>query len=133
MTMWLKNTDEWTEANYETVRVISVYDNIQNARFFDEEKHFYQAQNSKEFFMKPNQKYTFKLYPKWAGIMDPGNTLVKGKNHWIDADKFNTLNSLSHSLNGYQLYINGNNQQKITFRVNATYTFMGLHRGNPYP
>ena len=66
MTMWLAEPDQFTEANYKTVRVVKSYDTDAEDRHYATESDHYKVSKWHEFFMLPNKKYLFRLSPKWG-------------------------------------------------------------------
>ncbi len=146
MEFWLTNTDEFTKASYETVRLMTASDSDCFGRIFSTKASFNEVKNMKEKFLVPNRKYRVSFVPKWSptfGLWGNGTatldqhqqfTSTSNRNAWLDVAILNRPESdhIPVSANGVQLYFDGNSGQSLSYRYKLTVQFKGRRNGQTY-
>ncbi len=139
MVYWLKDTDQFTEANYQTVRVIKAYDPDALGRTFATEGDYTKILKKRQFFMKPNQRYKTTLRPDYGIVTGRTGTTASVTNSiygapqkWQDIAVFGTRDTSGVCNNAWQMYIDGNPEQKIAVQIQYYIEFKGRRNNQTY-
>ncbi len=141
MRFWLKDTDQFTEASYQTVRCIKAYDPDALGRPFEREGDYTGIAKKRFFFMKPNRQYKMSIVPEY-GILrgsstqnDQATSSVYDKKRptWQDVRNFASTTAAPYACkNAWQLYIDANANQKISVQLEYFIEFKGKRNNQTY-